>query len=119
MFADFQMEGGQGCGFDYVALFDGPTVTAPSLGRYCGSARPPRTVSSTPHLLIIFKSDFNIGGRGFKAHFYSGLWVSGWWGIGRVWGQALGWGGDSLSPTAARGDDHGGDPFEESPWCEV
>lgn len=36
-----------------------------------------------------------------------------------MWGQALGWGGDSLSPTAARGDDHGGDPFEESPWCEV
>ncbi|NXP01382.1 CDCP2 protein, partial [Certhia brachydactyla] len=71
VFADFQMEGGQGCGFDYVALFDGPTVTAPHLGRYCGSARPPRTISSTPHLLIIFKSDFNIGGRGFKAHFYS------------------------------------------------
>uniref|UniRef100_A0A8C3XE96 CUB domain containing protein 2 n=1 Tax=Cyanoderma ruficeps TaxID=181631 RepID=A0A8C3XE96_9PASS len=67
-----KMEGGQGCGFDYVALFDGPTVAAPRLGRYCGSARPPRTVSSTPHLLIIFKSDFNIGGRGFKAHFYSG-----------------------------------------------
>nr|XP_054494656.1 CUB domain-containing protein 2 [Agelaius phoeniceus] len=72
VFADFQMEGGQSCGFDYVALFDGPTIAAPSLGRYCGSARPPRTVSSTPHLLIIFKSDFNIGGRGFKAHFYSG-----------------------------------------------
>ncbi|XP_058698621.1 CUB domain-containing protein 2 isoform X1 [Poecile atricapillus] len=72
VFADFQMEGGQGCGFDYVALFDGPTVTAPRLGRYCGSARPPRTISSTPHLFIIFKSDFNIGGRGFKAHFYSG-----------------------------------------------
>ncbi|NWY09255.1 CDCP2 protein, partial [Aphelocoma coerulescens] len=71
VFADFQMEGGQGCGFDYVALFDGPTVTAPRLGRYCGSTRPPRTISSTPHLLIIFKSDFNIGGRGFKAHFYS------------------------------------------------
>uniref|UniRef100_A0A8C3TKB1 CUB domain containing protein 2 n=1 Tax=Catharus ustulatus TaxID=91951 RepID=A0A8C3TKB1_CATUS len=77
VFADFQMEGGQGCGFDYVSLFDGPTVTAPHLGRYCGSARPPRTISSTPHLLILFKSDFNIGGRGFKAHFYSGAGVSG------------------------------------------
>uniref|UniRef100_A0A493TUM4 CUB domain containing protein 2 n=1 Tax=Anas platyrhynchos platyrhynchos TaxID=8840 RepID=A0A493TUM4_ANAPP len=42
VFADFQMEGGQGCGFDYVALFDGPTASAPRLGRYCGSARPPR-----------------------------------------------------------------------------
>ncbi|NXY76173.1 CDCP2 protein, partial [Glareola pratincola] len=71
VFADFQVEGGQGCGFDYVALFDGPTAAAPRLGRYCGSARPPRTVSSTPYLLVLFKSDFNIGGRGFKAHFYS------------------------------------------------
>uniref|UniRef100_A0A8B9ZK66 CUB domain containing protein 2 n=1 Tax=Anas platyrhynchos TaxID=8839 RepID=A0A8B9ZK66_ANAPL len=67
------MEGGQGCGFDYVALFDGPTASAPRLGRYCGSARPPRTVSSTQHLLVLFKSDFNIVGRGFKAHFYSGV----------------------------------------------
>uniref|UniRef100_A0A8B9TNN9 CUB domain containing protein 2 n=1 Tax=Anas platyrhynchos TaxID=8839 RepID=A0A8B9TNN9_ANAPL len=69
------MEGGQGCGFDYVALFDGPTASAPRLGRYCGSARPPRTVSSTQHLLVLFKSDFNIVGRGFKAHFYSGVGV--------------------------------------------
>uniref|UniRef100_A0A8C3BIF2 CUB domain containing protein 2 n=1 Tax=Cairina moschata TaxID=8855 RepID=A0A8C3BIF2_CAIMO len=71
VFVDFQMEGGQGCGFDYVALFDGPTAAATRLGRYCGSARPPRTVSSTQHLLVLFKSDFNIVGRGFKAHFYS------------------------------------------------
>uniref|UniRef100_G1NFR3 CUB domain containing protein 2 n=1 Tax=Meleagris gallopavo TaxID=9103 RepID=G1NFR3_MELGA len=46
IFADFQVEGGQGCGFDYVALFDGPTAAAPHLGRYCGSTRPP-----LPHLL--------------------------------------------------------------------
>lgn len=72
VFADFQVEGSQGCGFDYVALFDGPTAAAPHLGRYCGSTRPPRTISSTRHLFILFKSDFNIVGRGFKAHFYSG-----------------------------------------------
>lgn len=78
MFVDFQVEGGQGCGFDYVAVFDGPTTAAPRLGHYCGNTRPPRTISSTPHLLIIFKSDFNIGGRGFKAYFYSGAGVLGW-----------------------------------------
>uniref|UniRef100_A0A663FEM8 CUB domain containing protein 2 n=1 Tax=Aquila chrysaetos chrysaetos TaxID=223781 RepID=A0A663FEM8_AQUCH len=83
VFTDFQVEGGQGCGFDYVALFDGPTTAAPRLGRYCGSTRPPRIVSSAPHLLVLFKSDFNIGGRGFKAHFYSGAGESGWWGGGK------------------------------------
>jgi len=79
VFADFQVEGSQGCGFDYVALFDGPTAAAPHLGRYCGSTRPPRTVSSTRHLFILFKSDFNIVGRGFKAHFYSGVGFGGRW----------------------------------------
>ncbi|POI26232.1 hypothetical protein CIB84_010017 [Bambusicola thoracicus] len=39
IFADFQVEGGQGCGFDYVALFDGPTAAAPHLGRYCGECQ--------------------------------------------------------------------------------
>uniref|UniRef100_A0A8C3PQI0 CUB domain containing protein 2 n=1 Tax=Calidris pygmaea TaxID=425635 RepID=A0A8C3PQI0_9CHAR len=88
VFADFQVEGGQGCSFDYVALFDGPTTAAPRLGRYCGNARPPRTISSTPYLLVLFKSDFNIGGRGFKAHFYSGERVSG--GMGRADRSATG-----------------------------
>lgn len=117
VFTDFQVEGGQGCGFDYVALFDGPTTAAPRLGRYCGSTRPPRIVSSAPHLLVLFKSDFNIGGRGFKAHFYSGAGESGWWGGGKDVGmgpQGGGGGGDALPPAAARGDDSGGEPFGES-----
>uniref|UniRef100_A0A8C7A696 NADH-cytochrome b5 reductase-like n=1 Tax=Nothoprocta perdicaria TaxID=30464 RepID=A0A8C7A696_NOTPE len=72
VFADFQVENDDECSFDYVALFDGATAAAARLGRYCGSSRPPRTVSSGHELLVVFKSDFNIGGRGFKAYFYSG-----------------------------------------------
>uniref|UniRef100_A0A8B9P6B4 CUB domain containing protein 2 n=1 Tax=Apteryx owenii TaxID=8824 RepID=A0A8B9P6B4_APTOW len=72
VFADFQVENDEECSFDYVALFDGPTAAAARLGRYCGSRSPPRAVSSGRELLVVFKSDFNIGGRGFKAYFYSG-----------------------------------------------
>uniref|UniRef100_A0A8C4K029 CUB domain containing protein 2 n=1 Tax=Dromaius novaehollandiae TaxID=8790 RepID=A0A8C4K029_DRONO len=72
VFADFQVENDEECSFDYVALFDGPTAAAARLGRYCGSRSPPRAVSSGPALLVVFKSDFNIGARGFKAYFYSG-----------------------------------------------
>ncbi|XP_062437571.1 CUB domain-containing protein 2 [Rhea pennata] len=72
VFADFQVENDDECSFDYVALFDGPTAAAARLGRYCGSGSPPHTVSSGHELLVVFKSDFNIGGRGFKAYFYSG-----------------------------------------------
>uniref|UniRef100_A0A8C9YV95 CUB domain containing protein 2 n=1 Tax=Sander lucioperca TaxID=283035 RepID=A0A8C9YV95_SANLU len=72
VFLDFQLENNEGCNFDFVALFDGPTVTHRHLGKYCGADKPPNIVTTSNHLLVIFKSDFNIGGRGFKAYYYSG-----------------------------------------------
>lgn len=72
VFLDFQLENNEGCNFDFVALFDGPTVTHRHLGKYCGADKPPHIVTTSNHLLVVFKSDFNIGGRGFKAYYYSG-----------------------------------------------
>ncbi|TNN88393.1 CUB domain-containing protein 2 [Liparis tanakae] len=72
VFLDFQLENNEGCNFDFVALFDGPTVTHRHLGNYCGADKPPNIVTTSNQLLVIFKSDFNIGGRGFKAYYYSG-----------------------------------------------
>uniref|UniRef100_H3C0B5 CUB domain containing protein 2 n=1 Tax=Tetraodon nigroviridis TaxID=99883 RepID=H3C0B5_TETNG len=72
VFLDFQLENNEGCNFDFVALFDGPTVAHRHLGNYCGAAKPPHVVTTSNNLLVVFKSDFNIGGRGFKAYYYSG-----------------------------------------------
>ncbi|XP_014890024.1 CUB domain-containing protein 2 [Poecilia latipinna] len=72
VFLDFQLENNEGCNFDFVALFDGPTVTHRHLGKYCGTDKPLNTVTTANQLLVVFKSDFNIGGRGFKAYYYSG-----------------------------------------------
>ncbi|XP_024292059.1 CUB domain-containing protein 2 [Oncorhynchus tshawytscha] len=72
VFLDFQLENNEGCNFDFVALFDGPTVTHRHLGNYCGGETPPKIVTTSNQLLVVFKSDFNIGGRGFKAYYYSG-----------------------------------------------
>ncbi|XP_076003210.1 CUB domain-containing protein 2 [Genypterus blacodes] len=72
VFLDFQLENNEGCNFDFVALFDGSTVTHRHLGKYCGGEKPPSTVTTSNQLLVVFKSDFNIGGRGFKAYYYSG-----------------------------------------------
>ncbi|XP_018609270.1 CUB domain-containing protein 2 [Scleropages formosus] len=72
VFLDFQLENNEGCNFDFVALFDGPTVTHRHLGNYCGNDLPPDTVTTSNQLLVVFRSDFNIGGRGFKAYYYSG-----------------------------------------------
>lgn len=72
VFRDFQLENNDGCNFDFVAMFDGPTVTHRHLGRYCGADKPPSTVTTSNQLLVVFKSDFNIGGRGFRAYYFSG-----------------------------------------------
>uniref|UniRef100_A0A2K5N728 CUB domain containing protein 2 n=1 Tax=Cercocebus atys TaxID=9531 RepID=A0A2K5N728_CERAT len=70
VFVDFQVEGNEECTYDYVAVLGGP---GPTRGHhYCGSTRPPTLVSLGHELQVIFKSDFNIGGRGFKAYYFSG-----------------------------------------------
>ncbi|XP_076992496.1 CUB domain-containing protein 2 [Tamandua tetradactyla] len=70
VFVDFQVEANEGCTYDYVAVLGG---AGPARGHhYCGSARPPTLVSLGHELQVVFKSDFNIGGRGFKAYYFSG-----------------------------------------------
>lgn len=70
VFVDFQVEGNEECTYDYVAVLGGPGLAS---GRhYCGSTRPPTLVSLGHELQVVFKSDFNIGGRGFKAYYFSG-----------------------------------------------
>ncbi|OCT85044.1 CUB domain-containing protein 2 [Xenopus laevis] len=70
-FTDFQMEN-EGCNFDYVAVFDGSGAEDNQVRYFCGTTKPPDIKSSLNELLVVFKSDFNIGGRGFKAYYYSG-----------------------------------------------
>lgn len=70
VFMDFQVEDSEGCPYDYVAVLG---VPGPAEGhRYCGRTRPPTLVSLGRELQVVFKSDFNIGGRGFKAYYFSG-----------------------------------------------
>ncbi|XP_021014858.1 CUB domain-containing protein 2 [Mus caroli] len=70
VFVDFQVEGSDECMYDYVAVLGAP---GPAHGHhYCGRTRPPTLVSLGHELQVVFKSDFNIGGRGFKAHYFSG-----------------------------------------------
>ncbi|MBN3313300.1 CDCP2 protein, partial [Atractosteus spatula] len=52
VFLDFQLENNEQCGFDYVAVFDGPTARHRPLGNYCGSETPPSAVSSSSQLLV-------------------------------------------------------------------
>uniref|UniRef100_A0A670I645 CUB domain containing protein 2 n=1 Tax=Podarcis muralis TaxID=64176 RepID=A0A670I645_PODMU len=49
IFVDFQMENSEQCNFDYVAIFDGPTMGDTLLGHFCGHVKPP-DISSAQEL---------------------------------------------------------------------
>eukprot|EP00066_Takifugu_rubripes_P029885 XP_011619151.1 PREDICTED: deleted in malignant brain tumors 1 protein-like [Takifugu rubripes] len=60
------------CSCDYVAVYDGPSVGSPLLGKLCN-----KTVtsfrSSSNYLTVLFRTDSSVVARGFKAEFTSSL----------------------------------------------
>ncbi|XP_029691031.1 CUB and zona pellucida-like domain-containing protein 1 [Takifugu rubripes] len=60
------------CSCDYVAVYDGPSVGSPFLGKLCN-----KTVtsfhSSSNYLTVLFRTDSSVVARGFKAEFTSSL----------------------------------------------
>ncbi|XP_056401906.1 embryonic protein UVS.2-like [Hyla sarda] len=63
---DFAIETEPSCAYDYLAVFDGPYITSPLIGKYC-SVIPPPLVSTGSYMLIRFHSDSSVQMRGFQA----------------------------------------------------
>ncbi|NSW46425.1 MAG: M4 family metallopeptidase [Bacteroidales bacterium] len=66
----FDIEPGSGsyCDYDYVEIFDGPSTSSPSLGRYCNTTGAPSTITSTGgSLTILLHSDPGVNKAGFEA----------------------------------------------------
>ncbi|MDR2834812.1 MAG: T9SS type A sorting domain-containing protein [Bacteroidales bacterium] len=71
-FPIFDIEAGSGttCNYDYLEIFDGNSITAPSLGRFCNSIGNPGTIISTGNAITLkFHSDGATVNAGFK-----GVW---------------------------------------------
>ena len=68
-FESFHLESGSVCDHDYVEVRGGLNTSAPLLGRYCGSTRPPTIYAANGLMQIIFKSDDSQFYSGFKAQF--------------------------------------------------
>ncbi|GLV41047.1 tolkin [Carabus blaptoides fortunei] len=66
MFVSFELEDETDCGYDYVEIFSGLDASGPSYGRYCGSTKPSDIISMNEALLIRFRSDDTISGKGFS-----------------------------------------------------
>ena len=71
-FTDFRVQYSRNCTDDFVSVFDGETTTAPLLGNYCGSAKPPSLRSSGNKLLIVFKSNAMVNSKGFQLSYQTG-----------------------------------------------
>ena len=52
---------------DYVSVYNGSSLSAPMIGKYCGSQLPFSVVSTVSSLFMMFKSDGSLNYRGFNA----------------------------------------------------
>ena len=69
VFLDVDLETSTNCNYDYVKLYDGPDRRSRALGRYCQST--PEPISSTGNsMVVVFKTDYSQGGRGFHARYF-------------------------------------------------
>jgi len=69
---DFDVERHPSCDFDYVKLFNGPSIQDPMIGNYCNpnpndpNYRPPDIHTASNYLTILFQSDFSVATAGWK-----------------------------------------------------
>lgn len=60
------------CAYDHIQIYDGRDVKAPSLGRFCGTKKPPPITSSGNKLFVRFFSDNSVQKKGFEASHTAG-----------------------------------------------
>ncbi|CAL1548987.1 unnamed protein product, partial [Lymnaea stagnalis] len=63
---EFQLE--NNCAADYLKIYDGKYTSAPLLGTFCDTA-PPKIISTTNAMLLVFKTDGSIISIGFNGTF--------------------------------------------------
>ena len=71
-FSDFDILYSDNCQDDLVSVYDGGTTTAPLLGNYCGTTKPPTLRSSGNKLLIVLKSNAMANSKGFQLSYQTG-----------------------------------------------
>lgn len=55
----------------YFQIYDGKSLHSPFIGKWCGVNKPPDITSTGSEILIVFKSDFSIGAKGFILRYKS------------------------------------------------
>lgn len=64
----FDLEAHSTCAFDYLDIYDGPSVTSPLIGRFCGDVIPTGQIRSTSNTMTLnFITDASVTRAGFSA----------------------------------------------------
>lgn len=66
------MEAHLECTYDHLEIYDGRDMRSPTLGRFCGTKKPPPVVSSSNKMFLRFFSDNSVQKRGFEASYEAG-----------------------------------------------
>lgn len=68
-FSEFNLESSSSCTNDYLEVLDGTLEDGISIGQFCGTNRPPVTISNSPTgaLTFIFNSNATVQKGGWKA----------------------------------------------------
>jgi M6 family metalloprotease-like protein len=69
-FNSFDLEDEPACAYDFLEIHDGPAMTSPLIGIYCGNNSPDSVHSTDPGgaLTFYFHSDGGVTGTGWEAH---------------------------------------------------
>uniref|UniRef100_A0A3Q4HHJ3 Cubilin (intrinsic factor-cobalamin receptor) n=1 Tax=Neolamprologus brichardi TaxID=32507 RepID=A0A3Q4HHJ3_NEOBR len=70
-FSDFHLESNANCYYDYVAVHDGNSSSAPQLAKLCGSDLPSTINSSSNELYVKLRTDSSVNAGGFIASYTS------------------------------------------------
>lgn len=54
------------CRYDYLKIFNGPSVDSPLVDTYCGENRPDQFQSGSNTVTLLFQSDFSVSAGGFR-----------------------------------------------------
>ena len=69
IFMDLHLESSNDCQYDYVRIYDGPDrQRSKILNNYCTQPEEP-IESSGNSMVVVFRTDFSQGGRGFHARY--------------------------------------------------
>lgn len=68
-FSEFDLEYNASCGWDYLKIYDGPSISVSLLGTWCGTTSPGTVTSShaSGALTFVFHADGSVTGTGWTA----------------------------------------------------